>query len=569
MIVAAVYARKSTDDSDRSEEARSTTRQIERATEYARAKGWTVDPRYIFVDDAVSGAEWQRRPGLKRLLAAVDNCATPFGVLIISELSRIGRDSVRVPYIVQQIEEAGVEIHGYLNEQRISVDDELGEMQTMLHSLAASFERRRARQRTHDALRRRAEAGAVCGGRVFGFANHRNGDGYVYRVIEESEAAVVRRIFLLAGNGLGVKRIAATLNAEGAPAPMPRRAGRPRGWAPSSVREILHRDLYHGVAIWNQTARVVRQGARAQRVRPLGDVVSVTVPELAIVDQTLWNATQARLQAAAAVYREHTGGRAFGRPANGVESRYILTGLGACAACGGSMAVLKRSHGVRGHRRQVDFYGCMTRHLRGDAICSNALEVRLADADEAVLSAVSRDLLHPAVVETAIYKAMETAHQAARQADGAEAQGAEQLRAELAQIEVELARLAAAVASGGDLPTLVTAIQAREQRCSYLRATLAALDRQTGVRRNASDVAHALGVMREALTDWQGMLQQEPQEARRALLALVTGRLLFSPSKGFYTFAGSGTITPVIAGAVRASAKGVVAPGGFEPPFQP
>jgi DNA invertase Pin-like site-specific DNA recombinase len=34
-MIAAIYARKSTDDSDRNEEARSTTRQIERATEYA------------------------------------------------------------------------------------------------------------------------------------------------------------------------------------------------------------------------------------------------------------------------------------------------------------------------------------------------------------------------------------------------------------------------------------------------------------------------------------------------------------------------------------------------------
>jgi hypothetical protein len=36
---------------------RSTTRQIERATEYAARKDWTVDSRYIFVADAMSGAE--------------------------------------------------------------------------------------------------------------------------------------------------------------------------------------------------------------------------------------------------------------------------------------------------------------------------------------------------------------------------------------------------------------------------------------------------------------------------------------------------------------------------------
>src|SRR5262249_60243906 len=95
----------------------------------------------------------------------------PFSVLVVSELSRIGRDTVRTPAAVLQIEEAGVAIHGYLNGAPISLADESSEMMTVVHSLAASFERRRARQRTYDALRRRAEAGAVTGGRVFGYQN--------------------------------------------------------------------------------------------------------------------------------------------------------------------------------------------------------------------------------------------------------------------------------------------------------------------------------------------------------------------------------------------------------------
>src|SRR5512132_1015311 len=180
---AAICARKSTDDSDRTDEARSTARQIARATEYAKAKGWTVDPRYIFVDDAVSGAEWKHRPGFNAFLAALEP-KPPFDVLIVSELSRIGRDTVRTPAAVLQIEEAGVAIHGYLSGAPITLGDETGEMTTMLHSLAASFERRRARQRTYDANRRRAEAGAVAGGRVFGYRNEREGTGYVRRVID-------------------------------------------------------------------------------------------------------------------------------------------------------------------------------------------------------------------------------------------------------------------------------------------------------------------------------------------------------------------------------------------------
>jgi DNA invertase Pin-like site-specific DNA recombinase len=105
-MIAAIYAHKNTHDSDRNEEARSTTRQVERATEYALAKGWTLDPRHVYVDDAVSGAEWKHRPGFNALLAACEP-RPPFGVLVVSELSRIGRDTVRTPGAILQLEEEG------------------------------------------------------------------------------------------------------------------------------------------------------------------------------------------------------------------------------------------------------------------------------------------------------------------------------------------------------------------------------------------------------------------------------------------------------------------------------
>src|SRR5262252_5778358 len=74
-MIVGIYARKSTDDSDRNTEARSTRRQIESGTKYATAKGWTVDPRYIFVDENTSGAEWKHRPGWRRDSLVPERCA--------------------------------------------------------------------------------------------------------------------------------------------------------------------------------------------------------------------------------------------------------------------------------------------------------------------------------------------------------------------------------------------------------------------------------------------------------------------------------------------------------------
>jgi hypothetical protein len=64
-------------------------------------------------------------------------------------------------------------------------------------------------------------------------------------------------------------------------------------------------------------------------------------------------------------------------------------------------------------------------------------------------------------------------------------------------------------------------------------------------------VAGALDTMRQALADWQGMLRQDIPVARRALRALLAGRLTFMPQERegerFYAFEGSSTVSPVIA----------------------
>ena len=88
-MIAAIYARKSTEQNGVADAQKSVTRQIEHATEYAVGKGWTVATEYIFSDDGISGAEFTNRPGFLRLMNALK--PTPrFDVLIMSEESRLG-----------------------------------------------------------------------------------------------------------------------------------------------------------------------------------------------------------------------------------------------------------------------------------------------------------------------------------------------------------------------------------------------------------------------------------------------------------------------------------------------
>jgi Recombinase zinc beta ribbon domain len=275
----------------------------------------------------------------------------------------------------------------------------------------------------------------------------------------------------------------------------------------------------------------------------------VDIPELRIVDETVWQRAHERLDAGRALYFARAGerGRAGGRPPSGSASRYLLSGLGTCACCQGSMFVHAR--GDRPPR-----WGCMTRHLRGQAVCANALEVRLDDTDAAVLEAVECQLLKVAVLETALYKAL-AAFEAPQDDAGTG------LRDELARLDDEVAQLADAIARGGALESLLGMLQDREQRRAHLRVALAEHERQQAAQRQPVD---ALALMRAALTDWQGLLRQETGPARTALQALLRGRLAFTPGPEGYTFQAWGRWRP----SSRASCQTVAGPGrGRFPPL--
>lgn len=127
---------------------------------------------------------------------------------------------------------------------------------------------------------RKAKAGHVTGGRVFGYDNVEvcqpdGGRSHVERRINEAEAAVVRRMFELSADGAGLARIVQTLNAERVPTPRAQQ-GRPDAWSPSSVRAVLRRPQYVGAPVWNQTRKRDRWGRSRRSDRPADEWLTIT-----------------------------------------------------------------------------------------------------------------------------------------------------------------------------------------------------------------------------------------------------------------------------------------------------
>jgi DNA invertase Pin-like site-specific DNA recombinase len=296
-MIAAIYARKSTDQSGVAPDQKSIARQLDHARQYAARNGWHVDEDGVFIDDGISGAEFSKRPGFMRLMNAL-HPRPPFQVLVIMDESRLGREQIETAYALKQLTRAGVRVFCYLSDRERTLDTPVEKAMLALETMSDEMERDKARQRTHDAMRRKFEQGHVTGGQCFGYRNvdvtTPGPDGrpkrqYVRREIHTEEAAIVRRIFERCAAGDGLKAITKRLNAEGVLAPRAQR-GRPRAWAPSSVRAILTREVYRGVVVWNKTRKRDADGQKRTADRSADQWMRRTDDALRIVSDQLWTA---------------------------------------------------------------------------------------------------------------------------------------------------------------------------------------------------------------------------------------------------------------------------------------
>src|SRR5262245_35981696 len=150
-MTAAIYARKSTDQTGVADEQKSVARQVEHARAYATRKGWIVDEACVFVDDGISGAEFANRPGFLRLMNALKP-RPPFQVLIMSEESRLGREAIEPAYALKQLVTAGVRVFFYLEDRERTLDSPTDKIMLSLTAFADELAREKARQSARAAL---------------------------------------------------------------------------------------------------------------------------------------------------------------------------------------------------------------------------------------------------------------------------------------------------------------------------------------------------------------------------------------------------------------------------------
>ena len=237
----AAYARVSTDSE---EQLTSYTAQVDYYTNYINGRDdWELVS--IYTDEGITGTNIKHREGFKRMVA--DALSGKIDLIVTKSVSRFARNTVDSLTTVRSLKEKGVEI--YFEKENIWTLDSKGELLITIMSSLAQEESRSISENCTWGQRKRFADGKVTVPfkRFLGY--DRGPDGNL--VVNESEAAVIRRIYSMFLQGMTPHGIAAKLTADGIKSP-----GGKDKWNTGAVRSILTNEKYKGDALLQKSYTV-------------------------------------------------------------------------------------------------------------------------------------------------------------------------------------------------------------------------------------------------------------------------------------------------------------------------
>jgi site-specific DNA recombinase len=513
----ASYARYSTDKQN----PLSTQDQLEKSRQFAREHGWQFLEHHVYTDEEISGATLDR-PGLRLLMAAAKSKPRPFDVLLIEDASRLSRKQADVLNLCEELKFAEVKIC-FISQGIDSADEKFQLLllaRGMIDQLFLADTAKRVRRGLEGLIRR----GLHTGGRCFGYRSRKDADGTRLK-INESEAAIVRRIFTLYASGHSFKWIAKRLNAEHVTSPQPQKGRLSRSWCPSSIRTILHNERYIGKVVWSRGNKVrdPKTGRRVFRTREGSKPIEgAPAPHLRIISDELWKRVQDRIELVKGVFGDQ--GRKGGLlRARAASSPYLFSGLLKCGLCGANIVIVSG----RGRNHGTAHYGCPMYALRGT--CKNSLRVGHVALERELLSKIQGEVLRDEVVTYTLAKFEEELEKALGQIGGE----MDQMQQRKQKLESEVSRLAHSIAEGFDSVTVRAEIAKREREMSEIADRLLT-SRPDSVR---SQIKNIRTFVISRLADIRGLLNSDPVTAKTEIAKHVS-KITLQPIGGTYRISG-------------------------------
>lgn len=275
----AAYCRVSSDSSD---QLHSFAAQIKYYSEYCKRH-----PEYKFVDiyadEGITGTSMEKRDDFRRMLR--DCKKGLIDRIIVKSMSRFARNTEEMLTALRALEQ--MEVSVYFEEQGLDTKSMNSEMFATFPGMVAQQESVSISQNMRWSYKKRMESGEFnCCAPAYGF-DLINGK----LVINETEAAVIRRIFNLYLEGIGMQAIANILNDEG----VRRQYGREK-WHHTTVNYVLNNERYKGDALLQKQITTQTLPFKKQRNHGEQPMYYVENSNPAIVSRETYDAVQALIK---------------------------------------------------------------------------------------------------------------------------------------------------------------------------------------------------------------------------------------------------------------------------------
>jgi DNA invertase Pin-like site-specific DNA recombinase len=270
-------------------ESNSIVHQREMLSRYAKENGYT-DTRF-FVDDGFSGTTFSR-PGWQELMVEVD--AGNVCAVIIKDMSRMGRDYLRVGLFMERFASEGIRL--------IAINDGVDTSKgvddfTPFRNIISEWYARDISKKIKTVMHTKALKGEhLSGVPLYGYAKSSVKKGVW--IVDEEAAEVVREIYQLCMNGYGPTQIAKILNARKIDSVSihQRKIGLNAAsnniyWQTATVKNILGNMQYLGHTV---SCKTHKESYRSKHTssRPKEDWIIIENTHPAIVDTDTWERVQ-------------------------------------------------------------------------------------------------------------------------------------------------------------------------------------------------------------------------------------------------------------------------------------
>lgn len=314
---AAAYIRVSTEE----QTELSPDSQLQELQSYAKANGYQLLEKHLYVDEGISGKNTKKRMAFNRMIGAAKTKPKPFDAILLWKFSRFARnreDSIVYKSMLRK--QLGIEV--------ISISEQIGDdkMAVLIEAMIEAMDEyysinlaEEVRRGMKEAVRRGKPVSAA----PFGYLI-RNG---VF-IKDTEKAPLVQKIFEDTLSGKTAHQIAVTLTSLG----VRTRFGNPM--QTRTISYILRNPVYIGKIRWHEKANP------KSRYNNETDTLLISGQHQPIIDIELWNQVQEQLCKRESSTRKKR--REVQNPSIG-----SFKGLLRCSNCGGSLVFSPHTNGYQ------------------------------------------------------------------------------------------------------------------------------------------------------------------------------------------------------------------------------